>query len=157
MQHFKLLVNLSIFFFFFFPFFWPPHSIWSSQARDQIQATVATYTAAIAILDLNPLCPAEDGTCIPALQKCHQSCCTTAGTPTFLFWLLWHWKASAPSYRGIDIRNREKNKYSLKMLLESKWAQTLRFERVLGGSLIWWKNFFGYNPEIPLLLKHFQS
>ena len=28
--------------FFFFPIFWPPCSIWSSQARDQIQATFVT-------------------------------------------------------------------------------------------------------------------
>ena len=33
------------FFFFSFFFFWLPRSIWSSQARDQIQATAATYTA----------------------------------------------------------------------------------------------------------------
>ena len=34
--------------FFFFFLYWPPHSIQSSQARDQIQATAATYAAAAA-------------------------------------------------------------------------------------------------------------
>ena len=34
---------------FFFFLFWPPHGTWSSQARDQIWAAVATYTAAAAM------------------------------------------------------------------------------------------------------------
>ena len=34
-----------------FFFFWPPHGTWSSWARDQIQATVATYTTAMATAD----------------------------------------------------------------------------------------------------------
>ena len=34
-------------------------------------------------LILNPLCWAWDRTCIPVLQKCHRSCCTTAGTQLF--------------------------------------------------------------------------
>ena len=33
---------------------------------------------------LNPLCWARDQTCIPALQRCHRSCCTTAGAPPSL-------------------------------------------------------------------------
>ena len=32
-------------------FFWPPHGIWSSPARDQIGATVVTYAAAAATPD----------------------------------------------------------------------------------------------------------
>ena len=35
----------------FFFLFWLPHSIWSSQARDQIQVTAGTYTTAAASLD----------------------------------------------------------------------------------------------------------
>ena len=40
----------------FFPlnnffFFWPLCGIWSSQARDQIKATVLTYASAVAMLD----------------------------------------------------------------------------------------------------------
>lgn len=35
-------------------FFWPPCSMWSSQTKDQISATVTTYPAAAAI-PLNPL------------------------------------------------------------------------------------------------------
>ena len=31
--------------------FWPPYGIWSSQARDQIQAAIATYTEAVATMD----------------------------------------------------------------------------------------------------------
>ena len=38
------------FFLFFFFFFLPPQSIWSFQARDQIQAAVVTYTTAMAML-----------------------------------------------------------------------------------------------------------
>ena len=30
---------------------------------------------------LNPLCKAGDQTCVPALQRYHQSCCATMGTP----------------------------------------------------------------------------
>ena len=31
--------------------FWPPQGLWSSQARDQIQAVVKTYATAVATLD----------------------------------------------------------------------------------------------------------
>ena len=31
--------------------FWPPHSIWSSWARDHIWATVVTYASAMAMPD----------------------------------------------------------------------------------------------------------
>ena len=31
--------------------FWPPHGTWSSSARDQTQAEVVTYTAAVATLE----------------------------------------------------------------------------------------------------------
>ena len=34
---------------------------------------------------LNPLCQARDRTCVLALQKCHQFCCTTAVTAIKLF------------------------------------------------------------------------
>ena len=34
---------------------------------------------------LNPLCWARDRTCIPVLQRCHQSHCMTVGTPYFIF------------------------------------------------------------------------
>ena len=44
----------SLFLFFFL--FWLPHVIWSSQARDQIGATVVTYAAAVATpKSFNPL------------------------------------------------------------------------------------------------------
>ena len=38
----------------FFPFFWPFPGIWSSQARDQTQAALATYAKAVAMLDPYP-------------------------------------------------------------------------------------------------------
>ena len=34
---------------------------------------------------LNPLCQAGDWTCVPALQRCHRSHCTTPGTPWSTF------------------------------------------------------------------------
>ena len=43
-------VNL-FFFLFLFSLFWYPCGIWSSQGRDLIQATVATYTEAAAVPD----------------------------------------------------------------------------------------------------------
>ena len=36
---------------FFFFLFWLPYGTWSSQARDQIPATIETYTTAVATLD----------------------------------------------------------------------------------------------------------
>ena len=39
----SVLFNFYLYIIFLF---WPPHSIWSSWTRDQIQATVATYAAA---------------------------------------------------------------------------------------------------------------
>lgn len=56
-----------IFFFFFLAAYGVP--------KTQIPASVATYTRSF-----NPLCRAEDFTCIPELQRHHQSCCTTVGT-----------------------------------------------------------------------------
>ena len=64
--------EMSVSFLFFslklvnFFLFWPPHGIWSSQAKCQIQATVAMPD------------PGRDGTCI--LVR-HQPLCATAGTP----------------------------------------------------------------------------
>ena len=48
----------AFFSFLFFSFlFWLPHGIWSSQDRDQIRASVATYaTAAATRGPLTPLC-----------------------------------------------------------------------------------------------------
>ena len=40
--------RLFLFFSFLFFLFWPPHSIWSSEAKDQIWTAVATYAAAVA-------------------------------------------------------------------------------------------------------------
>lgn len=37
-----------LYFFFFFFFFSPPHGVWSSWCRDQLQAAVATYTTVVA-------------------------------------------------------------------------------------------------------------
>ena len=63
--------------------FWPPHSIWSCLARNQIQAIVAPYAAAAAT-------PAPYRArlwieSVLALQRRCQSCCTTGGTPKFNF------------------------------------------------------------------------
>ena len=69
-------------FLFCFSGFWPPHGIWSSQARDQIQATVLTYITAAAALDPFTYC-ARPG--IEPLSRCcrdtTRSRCATAGTP----------------------------------------------------------------------------
>ena len=48
-----LVLDADQAFFFFFNHFWLPRSIWSSWARDQIQATVVAYATAAAIP--NPL------------------------------------------------------------------------------------------------------
>jgi len=42
--------NNNLFFFFFF-FFWVAHGIWSSWARDQIQAAAVTYSTATVTRD----------------------------------------------------------------------------------------------------------
>ena len=53
--HFPSVFKINSMTIFAFPeiffFFWPPHGIWSSWARNQIQATVATYATAAAALD----------------------------------------------------------------------------------------------------------
>ena len=36
---------------------------------------------------LNPLCPAWNQTCVPVLQRCHQSHCATVGAPRYC--ILW--------------------------------------------------------------------
>ena len=77
------LTSLGFFFLFYFFLFRPPHGIWSSWARDQIQATVVTYTAAIAMPDIYPTmwCQARDQICILVLHRCYRSHCATVGTP----------------------------------------------------------------------------
>ena len=50
-----LLVSSQLLFFF---------GIWNSQARDQIQATVVTYTAAVTTLH-----PLTHCACVPVLQR----------------------------------------------------------------------------------------
>ena len=65
---------------------WPPHSTWSSWARDQIWAKVDNLPGI-----LNQLGQAGDWTCAPALQRRSQTCCTAVGTLScrkFLKWLL---------------------------------------------------------------------
>ena len=63
-----------------------PQGLWSSQARDLIPATICHLCCHHGnCWILNPLCQDGDGTCILVLQRCHQSCCTTAGTPRFFF------------------------------------------------------------------------
>ena len=85
MKIFFLKNKMSIRFFSFF-LLWPPCSIQSSQARDQIWVTVVTYAAAVATPDLNPLCWAGNRICIPALQQCYRSPCAAAGTPLSVFY-----------------------------------------------------------------------
>ena len=51
---------LSFLLLFFFFLFWPLHGIWSFQARDQIRATVATYTTAVATQDPLTHCAGPD-------------------------------------------------------------------------------------------------
>ena len=59
-----------------------PWGIWSSRAREQIWATVATYAVAVATSDpFNPLCQVGGRICVLMLQRCHQSHCVTVWTP----------------------------------------------------------------------------
>uniref|UniRef100_A0A8D0MVD7 Uncharacterized protein n=1 Tax=Sus scrofa TaxID=9823 RepID=A0A8D0MVD7_PIG len=64
--------------------FWPPYGIWSSLARDQIQATVVIYATAKAMLDPLTHC-AEQGIepVSLVLQRYRPSCCVIVGTPLF--------------------------------------------------------------------------
>ena len=72
----------------FLPSFLPPQGIWSSWARDQIQATFTASIAAVAMPDplthCACLCRARDRNFTLELQRCHRSCCTTAGSPQFI-------------------------------------------------------------------------
>ena len=82
-----LFLLWCLFFFFFrycFLFVCPPHDIWSSQARDQIQITIAIYATTASMTDLSNHCQARDQTCILVLQRHHLSHCTTVETPLSL-------------------------------------------------------------------------
>ena len=59
----------------------------SSLVRDHIPNAVPTKLQLHQHQILNPLCPAGDQTCVPVLPRCHQSHCTSTGTPriSFLF------------------------------------------------------------------------
>ena len=66
----------------FFLFFWPPHSIWSSLARDQIQGAVANNTAATATWDLLTHCAG------PWIEPVSWHC-RDAANPIAPQWELW--------------------------------------------------------------------
>lgn len=51
------------------PFFWSPCSIWSSQARDQTQATVVTYALAVAMPGPKPAVPGQESNLHPSAPK----------------------------------------------------------------------------------------
>ena len=73
---FSMLIRSDFVLVRFVLFCLPPFCIWT------YWAAVGTYiNCSCAALDFNSLCWGRDGTCIPALQRCHRSCCTTAGTP----------------------------------------------------------------------------
>ena len=71
------LIYLSIFFFFHFWLLW-------GQGSDPSPSYDLGRSCSHAG-SFNPLCWARDRTYILALQRCHWSCCATAGTPIFLF------------------------------------------------------------------------
>ena len=71
----KKIYYFSLFIFFFL--FWPPQGIWNSCARSQIWKRVVIYATLQQHEIFKTLCGAGDWTCIPALQRCHQSHCTT--------------------------------------------------------------------------------
>ena len=64
--------NLGYHVYLFFFFFGHPPITYSSWARDQIHASVATYAAAVAMADPLTQCaePAGDETHAMALQRC---------------------------------------------------------------------------------------
>lgn len=64
---------------------WPPWGMWSSLAKDQMWATVATCVEHTR--SFNPLYQGQDQICVPALQRCLQSCCAIPGTPQN--WIIW--------------------------------------------------------------------
>ena len=49
--------------------FWLPHSVWSSQARDQIRASVGTYAATLAVLDPLTHCASWESSLHPGTTK----------------------------------------------------------------------------------------
>lgn len=78
-------------FYFFILFLGPPRSIWSSQSRDQIRATVATCVAAAAVPGpSSQLCCAGDRPCVLMVQRLCQSCGATAGTPRCSYFCFYH-------------------------------------------------------------------
>ena len=74
----KSYLHLRLWVFLFL--FWPPHSIWSSQARDQIQLQSGPTLKLQQYQILNPLCWAGDWTYNPVLPRGCWSHCATAGT-----------------------------------------------------------------------------
>ena len=61
----KGLQNVIILFFFF----WLPHSIWSCRARDLIQAAIAVYATAAAMLNPSPSVPDWGSTLCPSASR----------------------------------------------------------------------------------------
>ena len=60
--------------FFFFSFLTTPWHIEFQGQRSHLGSSCGNTRS------FNPPCWAGDGTCLLALQRCHRSCCTTAGT-----------------------------------------------------------------------------
>ena len=84
----ELLHHMVVLFFFFSSFLAAhQHMEFPGQGSDlnhsfdlsfDLPTTVATLDSYVTLLD-------GDRTCIPALPRCHRSCCTTTGTPIFNF------------------------------------------------------------------------
>lgn len=53
----------------FFFFFWLLRGVWSSQPRDQTQATVSMYTTAVAKLDPEPTVPGQRLNLLPSAPE----------------------------------------------------------------------------------------
>ena len=65
--------------------FGQPSSTWSFQTRNPIGGQLPPIPQLQQCQILNPLCLAENRTCIPALRTHHRSCCATTGKSFSLF------------------------------------------------------------------------
>ena len=97
----SLHFRMFYFYFLFFPFLPAP---WHMEFPGQ-----GSFSSSLQLWPLrscsntrfNPLCQAGDQTCVPALQRCHQSHCATMGTPHLMMFCvccfqekhsLWLWR-----------------------------------------------------------------
>lgn len=81
---FCFITWMFVWFLFFFCLFWSSHGIWVPRPGIRCEPHLWPVPQLLQPWIPKQLCQASDQTCIPALQRCRRSHCTTGAAPRFI-------------------------------------------------------------------------